>query len=671
MVVTPKPPKRKVGRPPKIKTEAPEKKKRGRKPNAQKPASWTNALHKGPLQDSPVISERTALRPPAKLEPPLLLPSLPPPRVPLVQTQLDGTLRFVEPQLALPTPGIAGHALEDVPPPKIRRPAGRGRKPRARAASEEIDDTEFAARESAYVGSLQTPELDTAIGVSELRTDLPQPRRRGRPRTRPIVPRTPQLAAKPERTDVVRSAKRLKIISPKKPGSLLVPPPSAPPTESDSTTNNDDFCSTCGGTGIFICCDSCPKSFHLLCCNPPLEDVPDDNWNCDECRAAQGLVKRHVYLDVGMFGPLISAVHGKNSSEFRLPKRLRDATFIDVSTGDDHKYNDLLLKPDVPYSKVAGRQIPGFNRDEDLDIDSLYDKNGRPHLCHKCKLSGLHRRTIVLCDYCPLRWHVDCLPGVVVLAKTLGHKWRCPNHVESILQPQWLERRSFKDTLVLDAAAHNKFLRCLLANNFIIKHSDQPYLAQTKPPLLVEYFLFQKEDFVSPNTDFVEDFNQEFGAESSDNEPEVPEYKIPEHLQNYATNGKIVAKGLRKLARILSLTNADDPEEKAYIYRVPEQQILIDFMDKGRRKQDILDNIRYYDDSRKQEQEKDREAVEALMQIQKQGEGEKIKEEHRGNGSVKETSVADISPEELLELMQIKRLIEQRGKNALRELLQS
>merc|ERR1712080_548172 len=32
-----------------------------------------------------------------------------------------------------------------------------------------------------------------------------------------------------------------------------------------------------------LCCDSCPSSYHLRCCDPPMEDVPDGEWTCPRC----------------------------------------------------------------------------------------------------------------------------------------------------------------------------------------------------------------------------------------------------------------------------------------------------------------------------------------------------------------------------------------------------
>ncbi|XP_010291992.1 PREDICTED: autoimmune regulator-like, partial [Phaethon lepturus] len=41
---------------------------------------------------------------------------------------------------------------------------------------------------------------------------------------------------------------------------------------------NEDECAVCGDGGELICCDGCPRAFHLACLVPPLPRVPSGTW---------------------------------------------------------------------------------------------------------------------------------------------------------------------------------------------------------------------------------------------------------------------------------------------------------------------------------------------------------------------------------------------------------
>ncbi|XP_053930494.1 autoimmune regulator [Cuculus canorus] len=49
---------------------------------------------------------------------------------------------------------------------------------------------------------------------------------------------------------------------------------------------NEDECAVCGDGGELICCDGCPRAFHLACLVPPLPRVPSGMWRCASCTAS-------------------------------------------------------------------------------------------------------------------------------------------------------------------------------------------------------------------------------------------------------------------------------------------------------------------------------------------------------------------------------------------------
>eukprot|EP01112_Ceratiomyxa_fruticulosa_P023025 TRINITY_DN8640_c0_g1_i2.p1 TRINITY_DN8640_c0_g1~~TRINITY_DN8640_c0_g1_i2.p1 ORF type:complete len:321 (-),score=57.09 TRINITY_DN8640_c0_g1_i2:85-1047(-) len=53
------------------------------------------------------------------------------------------------------------------------------------------------------------------------------------------------------------------------------------------TEDNSDTCSKCSTRGELICCDFCPRAFHLACVD--LRNIPRGKWACPSC--AKGTVK--------------------------------------------------------------------------------------------------------------------------------------------------------------------------------------------------------------------------------------------------------------------------------------------------------------------------------------------------------------------------------------------
>ncbi|XP_076809805.1 nucleosome-remodeling factor subunit BPTF-like isoform X1 [Clavelina lepadiformis] len=51
----------------------------------------------------------------------------------------------------------------------------------------------------------------------------------------------------------------------------------------DGTIRYDDHCRVCHRLGDLLCCETCPAVYHLACCDPPLTEVPDDEWQCEIC----------------------------------------------------------------------------------------------------------------------------------------------------------------------------------------------------------------------------------------------------------------------------------------------------------------------------------------------------------------------------------------------------
>ncbi|XP_042240001.1 transcription intermediary factor 1-alpha-like isoform X2 [Homarus americanus] len=64
-----------------------------------------------------------------------------------------------------------------------------------------------------------------------------------------------------------------------------LPPGASIPLKKDPNDPNDDWCAVCWDGGDLICCDFCPKVFHVHCHIPTLTHIPTENekWQCMLC----------------------------------------------------------------------------------------------------------------------------------------------------------------------------------------------------------------------------------------------------------------------------------------------------------------------------------------------------------------------------------------------------
>lgn len=86
-----------------------------------------------------------------------------------------------------------------------------------------------------------------------------------------------------------------------------------------------------------MCCDSCNRSLHFNCVDPPMsEDALPDEWFCNNCVASR-IPRRHE-SETGMFGSLLANLSEKNPYSFSLPEDVREY-FVDVKTGAEGEYD--------------------------------------------------------------------------------------------------------------------------------------------------------------------------------------------------------------------------------------------------------------------------------------------------------------------------------------------
>ncbi|KAI0928212.1 hypothetical protein AcW1_005527 [Taiwanofungus camphoratus] len=218
---------------------------------------------------------------------------------------------------------------------------------------------------------------------------------------------------------------------------------------------NEDHCSSCRSVGSLVYCDGCPRAFHLLCLDPPMDasDLPegDARWFCPACTIQQKPPPKPP-ASLKLMAPLIEQLWASLPIEYQLPQDIR-THFKDVATGPRGTYvNSSEMRP------------PRLNRQgqlEDREPYRLKDRNGEPVLCFRCGTSALppgvaasapaakrarrettdvnfidSGRSIISCDYCHLHWHLDCVDPPLSFMPPWGRKWMCPNHADRVLQPK-------------------------------------------------------------------------------------------------------------------------------------------------------------------------------------------------------------------------------------------
>ncbi|XP_028283825.1 autoimmune regulator [Parambassis ranga] len=143
---------------------------------------------------------------------------------------------------------------------------------------------------------------------------------------------------------------------------------------------NDDECAICKDGGELICCDGCPRAFHLACLKPPLTSIPGGTWLCEWCCGHR--VKRET-------APLpLQAL----SAEPQQPNTNSSNSITDVS---------FYSKLSSSVSSVAGSVNVSSGRNQCSGEELV----GGREVCGVCHLGG---GDLTHCFQCLEHFHVHC-----------------------------------------------------------------------------------------------------------------------------------------------------------------------------------------------------------------------------------------------------------------------
>ncbi|XP_053545317.1 tripartite motif-containing protein 66 [Bombina bombina] len=137
---------------------------------------------------------------------------------------------------------------------------------------------------------------------------------------------------------------------------------------------NEDFCAVCLNGGEMLCCDQCPKVFHLSCHVPALLSFPVGEWVCTLCRS---LTKPEVEYDCDNI---------RYSRECRLEEVVALPNLSDLDQRKCEKLvlslccNSLSLPFQEPVSPLARHYYQIIKRPMDLSIiQRKLQKRNVPH----------------------------------------------------------------------------------------------------------------------------------------------------------------------------------------------------------------------------------------------------------------------------------------------------
>ena len=123
--------------------------------------------------------------------------------------------------------------------------------------------------------------------------------------------------------------------------------------------------------------------------------------------------------------------------------------------------------------------VPGYDEPQGSDNFKLKDAKNNVILCFKCGRSSLGHREIISCDYCNLKWHLDCLdppmanPPVKDALNRPKHAWMCPAHVDQELLTTGHAGRVHKIRRPKNAKIVDTQLRRGFKNNGVIEIENE------------------------------------------------------------------------------------------------------------------------------------------------------------------------------------------------------
>ncbi|XP_068452154.1 tripartite motif-containing protein 66 [Clinocottus analis] len=153
------------------------------------------------------------------------------------------------------------------------------------------------------------------------------------------------------------------------------------PDQDSAEMESEDFCAVCLIGGDLLCCDRCPKVFHLSCHIPSLLSFPSGDWVCSLCRDVMQPEVEYDCENQRTSGERTSA-HGLPACDQRKCERLTLLILSNVLSAPFHEpvsplarhYYQIIKKPmdlSVIRAKLNKRNTRHYNLTEQF-VDDVY-----------------------------------------------------------------------------------------------------------------------------------------------------------------------------------------------------------------------------------------------------------------------------------------------------------
>ncbi|XP_022082648.1 E3 ubiquitin-protein ligase TRIM33-like [Acanthaster planci] len=132
---------------------------------------------------------------------------------------------------------------------------------------------------------------------------------------------------------------------------------------------NEDWCAVCHNGGDLLCCDSCPRVYHLYCHIPSLSVTPSDSWVCTLCQSPDNIANPRSQ------SPSNSGRKRRISSA--LPERekmLCEKILLEVYCSEDS----------IPFHEPVSRSVPNYHKiiQHPMELSTIRSRLQTSHFNH-------------------------------------------------------------------------------------------------------------------------------------------------------------------------------------------------------------------------------------------------------------------------------------------------